>query len=231
MASKTLTAASLVSMDAPVMESEKRYFAYRLGHMSRSNIQREVGRAEPRLHKLIGHCSLFDNARKFIIEQINNEDHDHDSEDEDGNANGDFWFDDAAAAAVDKEEVSFDYVEDVQTEKAARRVVVVTATQVVTEDYDDDDELDLEWDGDSDSSTEDGEDCSDDEWSDSTWEDDDNTNTHHIDSKPIDIYAHVPSQGRNSHCQHRDDDRLLWSQQPRVMSQGQANHLLIEAIG
>jgi len=236
MASRTLAGGPLVSMDAPAMESEKRYFAYRLGQMSRSNIHREVGRAEPRLHKLIGHCSLFDNARRFIIEQINSDHHDADDEDGNGNGSGESWLDNDASAAGDKDGVSFQYVEDVQMQRrlqADQPVVVVTATQIATGDYDDsddDDDDDLEWDGDSDSTTgareDDEEDCSDDdsEWSDSTWDEDG-------DSAPPHVYAPAASAGQKHHCRHRDDDLLLWSQQPHVMSQWQADHLLIEAIG
>lgn len=181
------------------------------------------------MHKLIGHCSLFDHARKVIIDQLRNDT--HDAEDEASGDEGDFWLDDGAD---DKDEPAVAYVEDLQAAKPAtpQRIVVVTATQVETEDYDG-----LEWEYDSDSTTgiDEDEDCSDDDWSDSTC--DDCCDHHHPNSKTIDIYPATKIMPvRHSHHhqlqhKHQDDDLVLWSQQPRVMSQNQADHLLFEAMG
>jgi hypothetical protein len=54
------------STSLPALTSDMQYFAYKLGCTSRTNIEREAGKAEPRLQKLLGHASLFDRARYFI---------------------------------------------------------------------------------------------------------------------------------------------------------------------
>lgn len=124
--------------------------------------------------------------------------------------------------------------------------VVITTTQL---DNNDDDVG-------SDSGTEAGDDeeleLSDDDWSDSTFEgddfeeDDDHHHHHHDDSQRA-AHAHAwkPTAETYSYYSVKsfdyqyppyephsksDDDMLLWSQQPRVLSQTQADSLLVEAF-
>jgi hypothetical protein len=87
------------------------------------------------------------------------------------------------------------------------------------------DDNDLEWDhdDDSDSTKTDDDDDEDDNWSDSTCADD--YCDGHLDRKVVEIY-----HAERSKYLHRNDDLLLWSQQPQVLTQGQADSLLVEAF-
>src|SRR5437763_16556993 len=57
---------SPVSTPSPVLDSDMLFFAYGLASKSRANIEREAGKAEPRLRKLVGHAFLFDQMNHFI---------------------------------------------------------------------------------------------------------------------------------------------------------------------
>lgn len=212
-----------------VLSTEAHYFAYKLGYISRFKIEREARKAEPRLHKLVGHCSLFDQARKYIIEHNEQQDV-------------------VDAEAVDKlshedsdEELEADieHIESVAETPLSRQlahqqrrgaVVVVRATEVPSGHVDDDlkwDDDDLEWDHDDDSDstkTDDDDEISDDDnWSDSTCADD--YGDGHPDGMVLEIYPAPQAK-----YLHQDDDLLLWSQQPQVLTQGQADSLLVEAF-
>jgi hypothetical protein len=208
----------MASAISPILGPDMQYFAYKLGSISKSKIEREAHKAEPRLHKLVGHCSLFDNARRYILDRINREEeqaHHIDSTN------------DLSIEEDDKDEPSFEYVEDLSDEGTTyeqsnshgslQRVLVVKATEIAAEDYDD-----LVWDDDSDSTEAD--DDEEDNWSDSTCEDE--TQDLYFDRKIVDICG-----TRQPRYQPQDDDLMLWSQQPQVMTQSQANSLLIEAFG
>ncbi|KIW48130.1 uncharacterized protein PV06_00749 [Exophiala oligosperma] len=220
---------------SPVLGSDMRYYAYKLGTISKFKIEKEARKSEPRLHKLVGHCSLFDNARKYIIDTIN-----HDDDDCEPDAatvdSGDEW----SLDNDDKDDVSFEYVEDVQKSQPKSRsskssthshstprngVVVVKAEEVLFDGIDEDD-VELEWEYNSDSTVEDDDD-EEDNWSDSTCEEDDShvdSSSSYSDRKGIDI---LPTAQPKYTTQ---DDFLLWSQQPQVMTPSQANSLLIEAF-
>ena len=43
-----------------------RFFAYKLASVSRQNLGREASKAEPRLHRVLGHASLFERTKCFI---------------------------------------------------------------------------------------------------------------------------------------------------------------------
>ncbi|EXJ88281.1 hypothetical protein A1O1_05211 [Capronia coronata CBS 617.96] len=58
------------------MSTTQIQFAYKVGYMSKYRIEREARKAEPRLHKLVGHASLFDSAKKYIVEHIDDDDED-----------------------------------------------------------------------------------------------------------------------------------------------------------
>jgi len=210
----------MASAISPILGSDMQYFAYKIGSISKSKIEKEAHKAEPRLHKLVGHCSLFDNARKYILDRINHEEeqaHYADSTNE--------W----STEEDDKDEPSFQYVEDLADERPTYKqsnfhghgglkgVLVVKAAEISAEDYDD-----LDWDDDSDSTEAD--DDEEDNWSDSTCEEE--PQDLYSDRKIVDICG--ASQPR---YRPQDDDLMLWSQQPQVMTQSQANSLLIEAFG
>ncbi len=201
---------TMASVISPILGSDMQYFAYKIGNISKSKIEKEAHKAEPRLHKLVGHCSLFDNARKYILDRMHHEEeHAHYAQED------------------DKDEPSFQYVEDLEDEEPTYKtsnfhgglkgVLVMKATEIAAEDYDD-----LEWDDDSDSTEAD--DDEEDNWSDSTCEEE--TQDLYSDRKIVDICG--TSQPR---YRPQDDDLMLWSQQPQVMTQSQANSLLIEAFG
>ncbi|KAL6248941.1 hypothetical protein RBB50_004004 [Rhinocladiella similis] len=213
----------MTSSSSPVLGSDMRYYAYKLGTISKFKIEKEARKSEPRLHKLVGHCSLFDNARKYILDTISH-DHDHDDQDEAVIDSGDEW----SLDDDDKDDISFDYVEDVQQEKPKSRsksskhshgVVVVAAQEVVFDDEEED--IALEWEYNSDSTEADDDD--EDNWSDSTCEDD-SQDSSYSHRKGMDIYP--TAQAKYT----AQDDLLLWSQQPQVMTPSQANSLLIEAF-
>ena len=203
------------SSASSVLGTEARYIAYKLGYISRFKIEREAKKTEPRLHKLIGHCSLFDQARKYILEH-------HDQEDiVDAEAVDELSLDES-----DEElEAEFEHIESVDivtlsskhSDKPGGLSVVRATENPSTQLYDD-----LDWDDDLDSnSTAISDD--DDNWSDSTCGDDDGDA--HSDSKTIDIYHAAESK-----YLHRNDDLLLWSQQPQVLTPNQVDSLLIEAF-
>ncbi|KAK5036423.1 hypothetical protein LTS07_002150 [Exophiala sideris] len=197
------------SSSSAVLGTEAHYFAYKLGYISRFKIEEEAKKAEPRLHKLVGHCSLFDQARRYIL--------DHNSQEDivDAESVGELSLDDS-----DEEfESEFEHLESTDIAALSRKhsdklggVVVVQATEIPNTYLDDD--LDSD-------STETDDD--DDGWSDSTC-DDDNGDAY-SDYKIMQIHHTTKSK-----YLHRDDDFLLWSQQPQVLSQSEANGLLIEAF-
>jgi len=254
---KTHSSSKIVTnntMATPVAVSgDVQYFAYRLGHLSRSRIQREAGKAEPRLHKLIGHCSLFDSARKFILDHMDDGGH-HQAEDDEESESEDIevgeWWEEDVNNHHSRRSSQTTPVKSEESGKGG--LIVVTATQIDAEGYVDDlddiDDIDdLDWDNDSDS-TEDG-DLEDDDghWSDSTCEDEDehvhhphhknHHNHHHHSSKVIDIPTMTAKAVADTHysCSYlarsHNDDQALWAQQPQVLSRIQADNLLLEAFG
>ncbi|KAK7888231.1 hypothetical protein LTR67_009108 [Exophiala xenobiotica] len=207
---------TMASAISPILGPDMQYFAYKIGSISKSKIEREAHKAEPRLHKLVGHCSLFDNARRYILDRISHEEeqaHHIDSTN------------DLSIEEDDKDEPSFEYVEDLSDKGPTYKqsnshgglqgVLVVKATEIAAEDYDD-----LDWDDNSDSTDADDED----NWSDSTCEEE--NQDLYFDRKTVEICG----TGQPGY-RPQDDDLMLWSQQPQVMSQSQANSLLIEAFG
>ncbi|KIX02915.1 uncharacterized protein Z518_08858 [Rhinocladiella mackenziei CBS 650.93] len=236
-----ITNASPTSTYSPVFVPEMRYLAYKLGYLSKSNIQREVRKAEPRLYKLIGHAALFDNAKKFITEHT-----EHDVREVEGAESLAQDYDDE-----DEDGPSFGYVEDLRDEESTESsfppldssnystqqngknqpVLSVSATEIELPATEGDG-----WENDSDSSTEAGDDGnqSDGDWSDSTceeYEDEDDENVP-PDRKIVDIFPEMTYDFTTaSKYSPQDDDLVLWSQQPRVLSQSQADSLLVEAFG
>ncbi|KAI1617708.1 hypothetical protein EDD36DRAFT_459387 [Exophiala viscosa] len=206
----------MTSSSSPVLSTEARYFAYKLGYISKFKIEREARKTEPRLHKLVGHCSLFDQARKYILE------HNHQEDILDAEVVDELSLEDS-----DEDfEAEIEHIETVDiatlsTKHSAKPgdVVVVRATAIPSTHLDEDD---LDWDDDLDSdSTATSDD--DDNWSDSTdGEDDGHAQS---DRKVADIYHTAKSK-----YLHRNDDLLLWSQQPQVLTPSQADSLLIEAF-
>jgi len=248
-------------------------FAYRLGELSRSKIQREARKTEPRLHRLIGHCSLFDHARDFIVRHMHNDGEEDEAEPAaEGQADDEYQDDDVECGEWWEEDAndrrrSF-APRPSCPQKSSRRhhrdhelsakssclhldqfsaaaagpmktpgVVVVTAVQVTTGDDEDErhqQQQHMGWDDDSDSTTEGDDDLDndddlfDDDWSDSTCEDED------VDDH--DVFHHPKSSHHNTTTSlikpHRpqDDDAALWAQQPKVLSQRQADCLLLEAF-
>ncbi|KAJ9615455.1 hypothetical protein H2200_001530 [Cladophialophora chaetospira] len=52
-------------------QTQTRRLAYQLGLISKSKIEREASKTAPRLNKLVGHATIFDNAAKVIMQHIN----------------------------------------------------------------------------------------------------------------------------------------------------------------
>ncbi|KIW20149.1 hypothetical protein PV08_00724 [Exophiala spinifera] len=219
---------------SPVLGSDMRYFAYKLGTISKFKIEKEARKSEPRLHKLVGHCSLFDNARRYILDTLC---HDDEEQDEGAVDSDDKWS--LHDNKDDEDGISFEYVEDVQqkerhksrskSSRHSRGVVALKTEEITLDDGNDDNENEveddeLEWEYHSDSTEAHDDEDDEDNWSDSTCEEDDSQEPAYSHHKGMDIYPATHSKYT------AQDDVLLWSQQPQVMTPSQANNLLIEAF-
>lgn len=228
------------------MESDNRQLAYKLGFLSRSNIQKEASKGAPRLHRLVSHAAIFDNAARYIVEHLDymkyesqqprveakNDDYDDDDDDDEED---DLLFDEVEdleqpgletschKASAPQSSISRNHY--AQSRANNSNQIVVTTTRINSED---DETFD---DAESDPSTEDSDNDShsDDDWSDTTYNDDDDENGH-SDWKFVDVDSTEEFGDSKSQHQSHDDDLLLWSQQPKVLSQMEADNLLLEAF-
>ena len=216
-----------------------KYFAYKLGYLSRVNIRLEARKAEPHLFKLLSHATLFDNARNYINQHLDDEVEEVEIETE------------ATIEWVEEEdEATIEYVEDIDSDlsipdahivhspvssfskesslvpvSGPRTLSVLHASPIQSQHTDDD-----EWDNDSNTSTEAGDDDDEDHWSDTTCEEED------IYVAPVDSTASDPyllKTAAPSFPKHKaeDDDIILWSQQPHVLSLRQVEDMFVEAFG
>ena len=251
---KSSTSKLLATVYPPTSIAEMKYFAYRLGYLSRTNIQREVCKNDPQLCRLIGHAALFDNVKNYLIQHFDDDaqeaevservenkgDDDKDTspfehlDNVDNNDDGENMSTSLAYRLVNpNDQVSS---RDVSQQNEALQIKVSITT--IREDDDEDEARENDWDNDSDSSTEadDDDDGDDDDsdsadgWSDSTYENDDDDSAH-PDRKIIDIFPEMETGSTIYKYKPRDDDLRLWSQQPRVFSQSQEQNLLIECFG
>lgn len=58
---------------SPVLGARPRFLAHKLGAISRTRIEKEVSKGDPRLRRLVGHASVFDHVTGFIMTHISNE--------------------------------------------------------------------------------------------------------------------------------------------------------------
>jgi hypothetical protein len=204
-----------------VVRSERRYFAYQLGYLSKRNIIKEVRKAEPRLNRLLSHAILFDTVRDFLSESIG--EGDFLTVDEDVKIGE---MDSIAVKLTDHDDEAFiEYVEDAQHESFEQigkpRLIVVNSS---CDDPLNDDEDDFENISNSSTAALDNDDSSDDDWSESTLEDD-----HTLLDEFCDVYpVKDPDLACLPHTTY-DDDFDLWAQQPRVLSTSLEQDLLLEA--
>ena len=198
-----------------VLASETKYIAYKLAYLSRTNIQKETYKPDPRLRKLIGHCHLFENAKRVITEHI-------------GEAhqlvNGRETV--ADDRSDDQGVSSFEYIEhtqdaqsiDLPCRRADSKPAKYLGVDPLCGNSSDDED-------DSGTEASDGDSQSDDDWSGSTYEGDDDSD--HTDGWLKTVYSISTTEKSIP----QDDDLILWSQQPRVLSPMEAEALLVEAFG
>jgi hypothetical protein len=227
------------TMSPAVSCSDMKYFAYKLGYMSRVNIRHEAQKAEPHLFKLLGHAMLFDNARNYINQHLDDE-----------VDQVEIKTDTTIEWEEEDDEATFQYVEDIEDDQISipdaqivhssvplsskeqslglvctpRTLSILHASPVeIAHTYDND------WDNDSNDSTEAGDD-DEGHWSDTTCDEDD------TDVVPLDCTVSDPyllKSAAPGYTQHKaeDDDIVLWSQQPRVLSLRQVEDMFVEAFG
>lgn len=271
-----------------------RCFAYKIGYMSKYRIEREARKPEPRLSRLIGHASLFDSAKKYIIDHIDDDDDDNDDELVHDSELPEEWThkaDDLDLPSIEEiEDLDLDDDDDDGAELAAdfaqiqhhyqpqhlpryfyqastkcmsrpierpQQVVLATTTTTTTGDQSNNnqdqaafgDEL-YDWETVSNASTEAGDDehehehgldhddsVSDSDWSDSTCANDEQHHHHHVDDarpdrKILDFCCALATSqfAMPMYNAPQNDDLLLWAEQPRVLSQSQADNLLVEVF-
>lgn len=228
---------------AHMLESNDIYFAYKLGYLSGANIRKEARKPEPRLFKLIGHASLFDCTRKYITEHtiLESDDESEVETTEIEELVCDETFIEGKAEVV--------YIEDIDRE--ATLIDLVTPSKLLPQDswsYSQPEGCPnsmvsqtlahpqnpaiLTWEDESDSSTEPGDDAADDEyWSDSTCEEEDVLS--HLSTKDYDRYAYSTKLATfpNQPISKANDDQVIWSEQPRIMSIRQVEDLFAETFG
>ncbi|KEF59316.1 uncharacterized protein A1O9_04160 [Exophiala aquamarina CBS 119918] len=215
-----------------------KYFAYKLGYLSRVNIRREAQKAEPRLFKLLGHATLFDNARNYVTQHLDDEVDEVEIE-----ADATIEWDE------DEDDATIEYVEDIRDDQVSildapivhssvssskenslglvckpRTLSILHASPIESQHIDEDD-----WDNDSNTSTEAGDD-DEGHWSDTTCEEED------VYVAPVDPATSDPyllKCATPTFPQHKaaDDDIILWSQQPRVLTLRQVEDMFVEAFG
>lgn len=219
--------------------SDMKYFAYKLGYLSRVNIRLEARKAEPHLFKLLGHATLFDNARNYINQHLDDEVEEVEIE-----------ADTTIEWAEDEDEATIEYVEDIEDHHVLipdaqmvhssvssssketslelinkpQTLSVLHASPIESLHSDDDD-----WDNDSNTSTEAGDD-DEGHWSDTTCEEDDVyvASVNSTTSDPYLLKSAIPAFPNHK---AEDDDIILWSQQPRVLSLRQVEDMFVEAFG
>lgn len=225
--------------------SDMKYFAYKLGYLSRVNIRHEAQKAEPHLSRLLGHALLFDNARKYIHEHLDDEIEPVEVEEDPAPE----WDEEDEL----EDDATFQYVEDIEDDSeiipdaqivhhsiclsskeskeaslqfitTPRTLSVVHASPVTSRHS-----CDQQWENDSNTSTE-ADDDDDGHWSDTTYEEDD-SDLSLLDFSVSDPYLLKTAEpGYPSH-KAEDDDIVLWSQQPRVLSLRQVEDIFIETFG
>ncbi|EXJ87078.1 hypothetical protein A1O3_04036 [Capronia epimyces CBS 606.96] len=231
-----------------VSSADMRCFAYKIGYMSKYRIEREARKTEPRLFKLIGHASLFDSAKKYIVEHIDDDDDeddfDHDDELSDDltsidhieelDLDDDVECAEALPPSYAESQSQHQYYQ-ASTKRISRPVQrpqqVVLATPAedgLPHHYETED-----WENVSDVSTEAGDSDSDSDWSEATCEGDEHvvdavTAASHPARKILDMCELPTSQFSMPTYEPVDDDLVLWAQQPKVFSQSQADNLLVD---
>jgi hypothetical protein len=172
-----------------ILGLESRYLAYKLAYLSRTRIEKEACKAEPRLCKPIGLAALFDHVREFIISQSEYEDEEEadgtedlvDDSDEEADARcqhfekaEDIDIDDLNLPLPSTEpagsmSIMSSDMSSLRRNENTKQLPVINATRIEAKEVDPDD-----WENESDSSTEseDNDQDSEGEWSNSIYEED-----------------------------------------------------------
>jgi hypothetical protein len=213
---------------------QKRLLAYELGSMSKSKIEKEASKAVPQLHRLVSHAAIFDCTTRFMMDHINDtsvescmvenaldEEElgciDIDSGDDHGKSE--------AGAFEGPLEIthhaSFNKYAELKADDGC--AVVVTSALVDPED-------DMDEDGEDESTSESSDDMHPDQdsWSNSSTAGD--QCTIRSEWELLDAFS-GKAKGPGSIISRHNDDHLLWSQQPKVLSAKQADELIADAFG
>ncbi|OCT48843.1 hypothetical protein CLCR_05130 [Cladophialophora carrionii] len=209
--------------------------AYELSSISRLKIQKEASKTSPRLYKLVAHAAMFDNATRFILDHIDG-----------SNVELDLSDSVAIEGLLDEKEHGCGHIahpedheqNEVETIQSSFEVknytsfngyahlkpkegCAIVVTEALADEVDDT--------------------CEDTADESNTDSDDDYD---HFDDR--EIWSDAPLDGdwrkmqsgwdfwdasSNLVRDSRNDDLLLWSQQPRVLSTKQAESLFLEAFG
>jgi hypothetical protein len=208
---------------------QNRILAYELGSISRTNIEKEASKMSPRLHRLVGHATIFDSAAKYIREHIDDR-HSEPVRMEEAVVEDDFEDDHISdchlGSSRDHEEIrnqeSFAITHVASFNSFAEVKVKESCAVVVTS---------KSFDPDDDASTDSSDDY--DQISPQSWD----------DSNPMNDTCKIQSEWEfmdsntkqlvclSSNRNAQEEDTLLWSQQPKVLSTKQAQTLLFDAFG
>lgn len=220
--------------------ADMKYFAYKLGYLSRINIRHEAQKAEPHLSKLLGHALLFDNARNYINKHLDDEEIEPVEVEPLPILEWEEFEDDATIQYIEDIEDDPTSVGDAQvihqsvslSEKepplqlvtTPRTLSILHASPIESRRH-----CDQQWENDSNTSTEAGDD-DEGHWSDTTCDEDE------IDQPLLDCGVSDPFLLKTADPGYtipksEDDDIVLWSQQPRVLSLRQVEDIFVEAFG
>ncbi|KAK5062555.1 hypothetical protein LTR84_004628 [Exophiala bonariae] len=217
-----------------------KYFAYKLGYLSRLNIRHEAQKPEPHLCKLLGHALLFDNARNYINEHLDDEELkpvevetlpvlEWEEFEDDATIQYIEDIEDDPTSIMDAEAiqqpVSSSHKEpSLQLVNTPRTLSILHASSIESRPH-----CDQQWENGSNASTEAGDD-DEGHWSDTTYEEEDIDPPllHCGESDPFLLKTADPGYPLHK---SEDDDIVLWSQQPRVLSLRQVEDIFVEAFG
>lgn len=214
-----------VTTAAPLSAVQTRLLAYELGSISRSKIQNEVSKSAPKLHRLVAHAAIYDNATRFILEDVHGinakpmsslPETTIDLDELDSKSNDQIRVDNSNTRSNEESDNleithhgSFNGYSQLKSHDGC--AVLVTTTLIGEENSNcevSDDQVCME--------------------------------PAKYDSHEQKGWRYAQKDGRQSEWNFEtsaatydphSDDALLWSQQPRVLSPAQANNLLIEAFG
>ncbi|KIW65181.1 hypothetical protein PV04_07462 [Phialophora macrospora] len=221
---------------------QSRFLAYELGSISRLKIEKEASKASPRLNKLVGHAAIFDSATRYIINYTDDADDVLDLpdspdslaleeiEDEEELGCGDIvYLEFHDNNEVGTSQSSFETANHAPFGHAHLEAKEECGIDVTGSLSDEDDNAFGDIEDESSSDSGDDYDCFDPEISGDSLFDGDWRRLH----SDWDFWESSSKQIVSSAVVHdpQDDDLLLWSQQPRVLNEKQAESLFVEAFG